>query len=61
MRALGDRPGGRRRLGEDSAHGAASAVGAGIRTFHVHADESAPGTVPVRDLDAIADLLGENR
>ncbi|QFG21453.1 HAD family phosphatase [Actinomadura sp. WMMB 499] len=43
---------------EDSAHGAASAVGAGIRTYLVHASGPVPGTVPVRDLDALADLLG---
>lgn len=45
---------------EDSAHGAASAVGAGIRTLLVHAAAPAPGAVPMRDLDAIADLLGDD-
>ncbi|GIH24581.1 hypothetical protein Aph01nite_28910 [Acrocarpospora phusangensis] len=43
---------------EDSTHGVASAVGAGLLTLQVHTDEPALGAVPVRDLDEIVSLLG---
>lgn len=42
---------------EDSAHGVASAVGAGLATLHVHVAEPAPGAVAVRGLDDIVSLL----
>lgn len=42
---------------EDSAHGVASAVGAGLTTLHVHTAEPAPGAVAVRDLEQILSLL----
>ncbi|NUP67266.1 MAG: HAD-IA family hydrolase, partial [Nonomuraea sp.] len=42
---------------EDSAHGVASAVGAGIATLHVHTADPAPGAVAVRNLDHIVSLL----
>nr|WP_225311371.1 HAD family phosphatase [Microbispora cellulosiformans] len=42
---------------EDSAHGVASAVGAGLATLHVHVAEPAPGAVAARDLEEIAALL----
>jgi HAD superfamily hydrolase (TIGR01509 family) len=44
---------------EDSATGVASAVGAGLVTLHVHADEPAPGAVAVRSLDEIVSVLEE--
>jgi beta-phosphoglucomutase-like phosphatase (HAD superfamily) len=43
---------------EDSAHGVASAVGAGLATLQVHTTEAAPGALPVRHLDEIVALLG---
>jgi HAD superfamily hydrolase (TIGR01509 family) len=43
---------------EDSAHGVASAVGAGLLTLQVHATEAAPGALAVRHLDEIVTLLG---
>ncbi|GII05993.1 HAD family hydrolase [Planobispora takensis] len=42
---------------EDSAHGVASAVGAGLLTLQVHGDAPADGAVPVRDLGEIVSLL----
>ena len=43
---------------EDSAHGVASALGAGLVTLQVHATgPAAPGAVPVRHLDEIVSLL----
>ncbi|MER6005495.1 HAD family phosphatase [Nonomuraea angiospora] len=42
---------------EDSAHGVASAVGAGLATLHVHTTEPAPGAVAVRGLEDIVSLL----
>ncbi|MGI5267958.1 HAD family hydrolase [Nonomuraea sp. CA-218870] len=42
---------------EDSPHGVASAVAAGLVTLQVHAAEPAAGAVQVRDLDEIADCL----
>ncbi|GAA3239282.1 HAD family hydrolase [Nonomuraea helvata] len=42
---------------EDSPHGVASAVGAGLATLHVHTAEPAPGAVAVRGLDDIVSLL----
>lgn len=42
---------------EDSAHGVAAAVGAGLVTLQVHADRPAPGAVPVADLDELAAAL----
>ncbi len=42
---------------EDSAHGVASAVGAGLATLHVHVAEPAPGAVAVGCLDEITSLL----
>ncbi|KAB8184189.1 HAD family hydrolase [Microbispora catharanthi] len=42
---------------EDSAHGVASAVGAGLATLHVHVAEPAPGAVAVGDLEQIVSLL----
>ncbi|GGL38776.1 HAD family hydrolase [Planomonospora parontospora] len=42
---------------EDSVHGVASAVGAGLVTLQVHAAEPAAGAVPVRDLDEIVSLF----
>ncbi|MBG0822868.1 HAD-IA family hydrolase [Planomonospora sp. ID91781] len=42
---------------EDSVHGVASAVGAGLVTLQVHAAGPAAGAVAVRDLDEIASLL----
>ncbi|MBG0832964.1 HAD family phosphatase [Planomonospora sp. ID67723] len=43
---------------EDSAHGVASAVGAGLLTLQVHGTAPAAGAVPVRDLEEIISLLG---
>ncbi|WP_433429574.1 HAD family hydrolase [Nonomuraea sp. CA-141351] len=45
---------------EDSPHGVASAVGAGLATLHVHTAEPAPGAVAVRGLDDIVSLLEMN-
>ncbi|WP_318271850.1 HAD family phosphatase [Microbispora triticiradicis] len=45
---------------EDSAHGVASAVGAGLATIHVHVAEPAPGAVAARDLEKIATLLDKD-
>ncbi|GIH96954.1 HAD family hydrolase [Planobispora siamensis] len=42
---------------EDSAHGVASAVGAGLLTLQVHGGAPADGAVPVRDLEEIVSLL----
>ncbi|MFG6198984.1 HAD family hydrolase [Nonomuraea sp. JJY05] len=42
---------------EDSAHGVASAVGAGLATLHVHTAEPAPGAAGVRGLEDIVALL----
>ncbi|MBG0818872.1 HAD family phosphatase [Planomonospora sp. ID82291] len=42
---------------EDSAHGVASATGAGLLTLQVHGAEPAPGAVTVQNLDAIVALL----
>ncbi|MFI9841667.1 HAD family hydrolase [Nonomuraea sp. NPDC051941] len=42
---------------EDSAHGVASAVGAGLATLHVHTTEPAPGAVAVRGLEDLVSLL----
>jgi HAD superfamily hydrolase (TIGR01509 family) len=42
---------------EDSAHGAASALGAGLLTVLVHAARPVPGTVAVQHLDDLADLF----
>ncbi|MDA0637475.1 HAD family phosphatase [Nonomuraea sp. MCN248] len=42
---------------EDSPHGVASAVAAGLVTLQVYAAEPAAGAVRVRDLDEIADCL----
>jgi HAD superfamily hydrolase (TIGR01509 family) len=42
---------------EDSAHGVASAVGAGLLTLQVHAAIPATGAIQVRDLDEIVALL----
>ncbi|GII77359.1 haloacid dehalogenase [Sphaerisporangium rufum] len=42
---------------EDSAHGVASAVGAGLLTLQVHADRPAPGAVAAGDLTRIIGLL----
>ncbi|URM98135.1 HAD family phosphatase [Actinomadura madurae] len=41
---------------EDSAHGVASAVGAGLTTFQVNAAEPAPGAVHLGGLDDLAGL-----
>jgi HAD superfamily hydrolase (TIGR01509 family) len=43
---------------EDSAHGVASAVGAGLVTLQVHTTEPAFGALAVRHLDEIVSLLG---
>ena len=43
---------------EDSAHGVASAVGAGLMTLQVNTTEPAAGALAVRDLDEIVSLLG---
>jgi len=43
---------------EDSAHGVASAVGAGLVTLQVHTTEAAPGALSLRHLDEIVALLG---
>nr|BFE80156.1 hypothetical protein GCM10020093_027570 [Planobispora longispora] len=43
---------------EDSAHGVASAVGAGLLTLQVHGDVPVAGAVRVRDLDEVVSLLG---
>lgn len=42
---------------EDSAHGTAAALGAGLMTLQVHAAEPAPGALAVRDLAEIVTLL----
>lgn len=42
---------------EDSAHGVAAAVGAGLLTLQVYADRPAPGAVAVTDLDEVAAAL----
>ncbi|GGS56389.1 hydrolase [Planobispora rosea] len=42
---------------EDSSHGVASAVGAGLLTLQVHGGAPAAGAVPVRDLEEIVSLL----
>ncbi len=42
---------------EDSPHGVASAVGAGLVTLQVHTARPAPGAVAMPGLDAIASLL----
>lgn len=42
---------------EDSAHGTASALGAGLVTIQVHAAEPAPGALAVRDLAEIVSFL----
>jgi HAD superfamily hydrolase (TIGR01509 family) len=42
---------------EDSAHGVASAVAAGLATLQVHTTEPAPGALAVRHLDEIVSLL----
>ncbi|GAA0553949.1 HAD family hydrolase [Actinomadura livida] len=41
---------------EDSVHGVASAVGAGLRTFQVHGAERAPGAVHLGGLDDLVAL-----
>jgi HAD superfamily hydrolase (TIGR01509 family) len=46
---------------EDSAHGVASAVGAGLVTFQVHAAEPAAGAIAVPDLDEIVSLLHQEQ
>lgn len=43
---------------EDSEHGVASAVGAGLVTLQVNAAEPAAGAAQVRNLDEIVDFLG---
>ncbi|MEN3540484.1 HAD family phosphatase [Microbispora sp. ZYX-F-249] len=42
---------------EDSAHGVASALGAGLVTLQVHAAVTVPGAVPVRHLDQLTRLI----
>ncbi len=42
---------------EDSEHGVASAVGAGLVTLQVNAVRPAAGAAQVRDLDEITDIL----
>jgi HAD superfamily hydrolase (TIGR01509 family) len=44
---------------EDSAHGVASALGAGLLTVQVHAADPVPGAIAVPGLDRLADLLAE--
>ncbi|MEU4830329.1 HAD family hydrolase [Streptosporangium sp. NPDC023615] len=46
---------------EDSAHGVASAVGAGLVTLQVHAAEPAAGAIVVRDLDEIVSLFQQEQ
>ncbi|GII05584.1 HAD family hydrolase [Planobispora takensis] len=42
---------------EDSGHGVASALGAGLVTFQVGRAAPVPGAIPVRDLDGVLALL----
>lgn len=42
---------------EDSNHGVRSAVGAGLRTLHVHTVEAAPGAIAMPDLDDVLAFL----
>jgi HAD superfamily hydrolase (TIGR01509 family) len=42
---------------EDSAHGVAAAVGAGLMTLQVHAANPAPAAIPVRHLADLVSLL----
>lgn len=42
---------------EDSAHGTAAALGAGLPTFQVHAATPLPAAIPVHDLEELASLL----
>ncbi|GIH94175.1 HAD family hydrolase [Planobispora siamensis] len=42
---------------EDSGHGVASALGAGLVTFQVGRAVPVPGAIPVRDLDGVLALL----
>ncbi|MDH2425627.1 HAD family hydrolase [Sphaerisporangium sp. TRM90804] len=46
---------------EDSAHGVASAVGAGLVTLQVHAAEPAAGAIAVQDLDEIVSLFHQEQ
>jgi len=46
---------------EDSAHGVASAVGAGLVTLQVHAAEPAAGAIAVSDLDEIVSLFPQEQ
>lgn len=46
---------------EDSAHGVASAVGAGLVTLQVHAAEPAAGAIAVPDLDGIVSLFSQEQ
>ncbi|WP_226899374.1 HAD family hydrolase [Nonomuraea phyllanthi] len=46
---------------EDSAHGVASAVGAGLATLHVHTAVPAPGAVAVGGLDDLVSLVEVER
>nr|WP_246496927.1 HAD family phosphatase [Sphaerisporangium rubeum] len=46
---------------EDSAHGVASAVGAGLVTLQVHATEPAAGAIAVPGLDDIVSLLRQEQ
>ncbi|MEO3811575.1 HAD family hydrolase [Sphaerisporangium sp. B11E5] len=46
---------------EDSAHGVASAVGAGLVTLQVHAAEPAAGAIAVPDLDEIVSLFHQEQ
>ncbi|WP_049564502.1 HAD family hydrolase [Nonomuraea sp. SBT364] len=42
---------------EDSAHGVASATGAGLATLHVHTTAPLPGAVAVRDLHELVSVV----
>jgi HAD superfamily hydrolase (TIGR01509 family) len=55
-RRWGVEPGGALAV-EDSAHGVASALGAGLVTLQVHAAEPVPGAVAVSHLDGVVSLL----
>ncbi|MCK2216977.1 HAD family phosphatase [Actinomadura sp. ATCC 31491] len=44
---------------EDSPHGVAAALGAGLATLHVHAAEPAPGAIAAGDLHDVVSLLAE--
>ncbi|MFC6084209.1 HAD family hydrolase [Sphaerisporangium aureirubrum] len=46
---------------EDSAHGVASAVGAGLVTLQVHGAEPAAGAIAVSDLDEIVSLFHQEQ